>query len=214
MALKRSCKILVFSLLLVYLVMSFSEGSVTVPASKYFGIPALGTYISFGSEQTFSEISRVSSYWYFDGFGVQVENGNLSITEWLTVDDKIVFTVTAPSGNTSTTRIYAGTWGRPWEVDGATTWSYSMGSRVVVINVLHSSSEEVTVDWRVPRRMADIAATGYIAISLTSLGFVILIAIAIIQGDSRTMWISVIMGTAVIISLFVVMFIIQAISNI
>jgi hypothetical protein len=62
--------------------------------------------------------------------------------------DKLTFTVSAPSGTTSTTKVHAGDKGEPSKIIGATNWSYDDSASIVTINVIHPNAEEVEVIWR------------------------------------------------------------------
>ena len=61
--------------------------------------------------------------------------------------DKLTFTVSAPSGTTSTTKVHAGDKGKPSKIKGATNWSYDDSTSIVTINVIHPDAEEVEVIW-------------------------------------------------------------------
>jgi len=59
----------------------------------------------------------------------------------------ITFVISAPSGNTSTTKVYVGDKGKPTSVSGATSWSYNEATKILTITVVHSSPATITVDW-------------------------------------------------------------------
>lgn len=59
--------------------------------------------------------------------------------------NKLSITVFAPSGETSTTKVYCGSKGEPTSVSGASSWSYDNETKTATINVLHNGSIEVTV---------------------------------------------------------------------
>ena len=65
-------------------------------------------------------------------------------------DDKLTFTVSAPSGGTSTTKVYCGSKGKPTSVTGADSWSYDSDTKICTVSVTHSSSQTVTLDWSIP----------------------------------------------------------------
>lgn len=122
-----------------------SAHTITVPTNTYFGF-GTGSYINFNTQQTFDTIKRENNLWYFDGYGFQVQNANATITNWFT-NNKLTFTVDAPSETTSVTKVYVGDKGEPAKVDGATSWNYDSSSRICIINVEHSSSKTVTLNW-------------------------------------------------------------------
>jgi len=137
-----------FAFLTLYLFIPIvSAHTITVPPNVYFGIPAYGTYINFSTQQTFDTIYRENSYWYFNGYGFQVQNANMTITNFLT-NEKLAFAVTALSDTTSTTKVYCSDKGKPISVSGATSWNYDLATRICTIAVDHSSSQQVVLDWR------------------------------------------------------------------
>lgn len=48
---------------------------------------------------------------------------------------------------TSNTKIYCATKGEPRNVEGASSWSYNIYNKILSLDVLHSSSKTVLVDW-------------------------------------------------------------------
>jgi len=73
-----------------------------------------------------------------------VENGMIYAVSW---DSNLLsYKIVAPSGVTTTTKIYVGDRGEPVTVSGA-TYSYDGASKILTLTVTHSSSQQVTVDW-------------------------------------------------------------------
>lgn len=64
----------------------------------------------------------------------------------------LTFTLTADSGVTSTTQVYCASRGRPTNVIGVSSWSYSQSTNRVTLNVVHSSPEEVILEWTIPEQ--------------------------------------------------------------
>ena len=65
-------------------------------------------------------------------------------------NEQLAFTVSASSGQTSTTKIYCGNLQKPKQVDGLTstgTWTYDDGTKILTITDTHSSSLTFTVSW-------------------------------------------------------------------
>lgn len=71
----------------------------------------------------------------------------VNITRWVESIDALTFIINAPSGITSTAKIYCGNLGEPFGVRGATNWSYDASTGILTISVLHSSSTAITVTW-------------------------------------------------------------------
>jgi hypothetical protein len=73
------------------------------------------------------------------------------ITSTLYANDKLTFTVSAPSGTTSTTMVYCGDKGEPTTIqatNGTLTWSYNASTRILTLNVTHVDPAETVVNWR------------------------------------------------------------------
>ena len=137
---------LALALTLLALLVSLAFASITVPSTAYFGLPDSGTYISFSSETTLSSAYRESNFWYLDGYGFQVENGNMTITDFFKSNEHILkFTVTGETGTTSTSRFYTAGKGQPNDVLGAETWSYNSATGIVTVTVYHASTQEIQV---------------------------------------------------------------------
>ena len=77
-------------------------------------------------------------------------------------DNKLMMTVSAPTGQKSTTKVYVGDKGEPTQVytiNGNLTWSYNASTRILTLNVLHTGSANILVDWRI---LGDIDGDGYV----------------------------------------------------
>ena len=136
---------LLITLFLLTTVPLVSAHDITVPTNAYFGLPIYGTYINFNTETTFDNVYRENSYWYFDGYGFQVQNANMTITKFFT-DNELKFMVSAPSG-TSAAKVYCAEKGKPTTVSGVSSWNYSEVTRIVTITVAHSSEQEIIIKW-------------------------------------------------------------------
>lgn len=72
------------------------------------------------------------------------------ITASTLTDSQLKFTISAPSGNTTTTNIYCGSKGKPKEVSGLSStgsWSYDDITKILIITTVHSSDAQITVSW-------------------------------------------------------------------
>jgi len=151
--LKKSFFFLCF--LILFLFIPFvSAHTITVPTNFYFGIPRYGTYINFNTEKTFDNVYRENDYWYFDGYGFQVQNANMTITDYFTNPYILKLTVNAPSGTASTTKVYVGDKGVPKEVwieNGTLAWSYDASTTTLTLEATHlNRTVKIVVDWRMP----------------------------------------------------------------
>ena len=61
--------------------------------------------------------------------------------------DEIDYTVNAETDVTSVTKIYVGNKGRPYNVSGATSWSYNSNLKIVTVNALHQSPSDIGLEW-------------------------------------------------------------------
>lgn len=79
------------------------------------------------------------------GFSCETESANMTVTK--VASDEIAYTVNAATDVTSTTKICVGSKGRPTEVSGSTSWSYSSALKVVTVSVLHQSPADIVFVW-------------------------------------------------------------------
>lgn len=75
-------------------------------------------------------------------------NLQAKITSLSATSNQLTFTVSSPSGTTSTTKIYCGSLGKPRSVRGATTWEYNATTKILTVTVVHSSSTIITLKWK------------------------------------------------------------------
>jgi hypothetical protein len=116
----------------------FAESfSTTVYPLDYFGVPPEFTsYISFANITvlTFpvnrSSINGYGVFLFFDGYGFQLNNGNITITEFF-VDNVLQYNLTAV-GN-STVSIYTNGLGQPISVTGAINSNYNSSSEILQV---------------------------------------------------------------------------------
>lgn len=95
--------------------------------------------------------------------------------------DFISFTVDAPTGFTSTIKIYCATTGKPKQVTGATEWSYDSSMRIATIQVWHTSAMPVTVSWG--------SATGLYPLTISVLqNGMPTFAYVVIGGENKTVF--------------------------
>ena len=128
----------------------YGSGTVQIlfPTHTYFGLPAYGTYITFNTQKTFSNSCRENNYWYFDGYGFQVQAANITITDYFqTATNILKFSITAPSETTSTTKIYVSNKGQPSTIIGATSSSYDIPTKILTMHVSHHSTANIELQW-------------------------------------------------------------------
>jgi len=74
-------------------------------------------------------------------------NSSVPIDNYVGKKESIRFTVFAPSGVMSTTKVYCGSLGKPSHIDGASSWSYDAATKILTLTVTHHSPATVTVYW-------------------------------------------------------------------
>jgi hypothetical protein len=77
---------------------------------------------------------------------------SLTITK-LFENKRFIATINAPSGTTSTTKIYCGDKGQPitvYSINGTLSWDYNTSNKILTVNVLHDSPARTLVYWRLP----------------------------------------------------------------
>jgi len=143
---------IILTVLLIEILFSFIPFKVSSDVYYYsakgqiFTLPTYTTTIGFNTDRIFTSIYRMNNYWYFNGYGFQVQNANMTINTFFD-NEQLSFTLTGETGNTSTTNIYTHGTGRPTNVYGSTSWSYNSATDILTITVLHSSTQEITVLW-------------------------------------------------------------------
>jgi hypothetical protein len=138
--------------------------TITIPPNVYFHLWQQNTYINFASTTTLDNLTQTNDKLYLNQYWFSVENANLTISKFFTTY-QLIFIVDAPSQNTSITRVYVDDWGQPTSVCAANatlTWSYDASTKILEFEIIHSSSVETTVDWRIP---GDVNGDGIIDIS-------------------------------------------------
>ena len=207
---------------ILFLSVSFVHATITVSSNYYFGLPSQDTYINFATAQTFNTLLRANGYWYFNDYRFQVQNANMTINSFF-VDNQLTFTLDAESGETSITKIYLGDLGEPQQIliDGTRSpINYNSGTKILTITVTHSSLASVVVDWSVESIVAleSTLSTGYIAITIASLGIIITIALVILvtiqtQADPQIMIPFIVSAVGINIALLVILFVLQGFST-
>ena len=121
--------------------------TITLGSNVYFGLPACKTYINFATPQILRSAYREDNFWYFNGYGFQVQNANITITNFF-VNNELNFTVQAPVGTLSTIIIYIKDKGQPETVIGASDWSYDDATKILIITATHTSSTiRISIVW-------------------------------------------------------------------
>lgn len=84
---------------------------------------------------------------------IAVTNLASNITSLSYSSDKLTLTINAPSGTTSTTKVYCGDKGEPTAVyatNGTLTWSHNASTKILTLNVVHDGPANILVDWKIP----------------------------------------------------------------
>jgi hypothetical protein len=127
------------------LLVDTAYSQVVVSPNVHFGLPAYATYIQFSTEKTFDTIYREDNYWYFNGYGFQVQNANMTITKFFQ-NNQLIFRLSSTSPNASISKIYVKSYGSPYTIGGTTVWSYTDLDKILTIQT-NQSSITITVQW-------------------------------------------------------------------
>lgn len=140
--------VLTFSLLILLIRTRANQDGITISPKVHFGLPPYATYINFSTQQTLTNLTlnNASWFWYFEEYGFQIQNANATITNFF-IDNQLTLNVYAPTGNTSTTKIYCADKGEPISVKGATSWNYDSGTKILTANISHSSWGQLEIEW-------------------------------------------------------------------
>ncbi len=123
--------------------------TITIPSNVFFHLWQQNTYINFASTTSLDNIIQTNDKLYLNQHWFSIENANLTISKFFK-GYQLIFIVKAPSGTTSTTKVYVDDWGEPTSVyatNGTLTWSYNASTRILTFTVLHFGRVEMTVDW-------------------------------------------------------------------
>lgn len=148
----KCLKLALLILLCLLTLVPFAFGDIYYNANTYpFTFPTYGTAMGFSTNMVFDTVYRESDYWYFNGYGFQVQNANLTITDFFTSDsNKLTFTVSAPSG-TSTTKVYCGDKGNPTSITPVNAdGGYDAAAKVQTLVWTHASDQEFMLSWHTP----------------------------------------------------------------
>lgn len=145
---KKPCKkiaytFLTISLLAFLFLPTVYAHTIIVEPNVYFGLPQYGTYISFSTQQAFDLVYRELGYWYFDGYGFQVQNANITITNFGFANNILAYNLTGTG--TSSSKIYVKEKGSPASVTGATFWNYDSPTKLLTVTA--TGSVTITVSW-------------------------------------------------------------------
>ena len=144
-------------------------------------------------------------------------NVNASVTSW-SFSNNLTFTVSAPSGSTSTTKVYVGDKGQPTSVSGATNWSYDEATKILTITVVHSSPATITVDWIIPPALIQTLRNNYYAvmtlISIAPIALVAALLVGLVKGkeslDPKAIFGVITLSTLIIIGYIILITIMNA----
>lgn len=112
------------------------------------------TYSSFYKTMNFTEITITSGIALITLTGTRrvtlTPYSCAYLTDYKLQKESMQLTINAPSGITSTTKVYAGDKGKPISVTGASNWTYDDSTKIVTVNLQHVNSQEVVLDWATP----------------------------------------------------------------
>jgi len=145
-------------LILPLLVPVSLAGAVTFDGDVNYVVSGGGT-INFASDFTaalmdfdlsqdlirFLEFSFGGTTYSQVGFACDTPGAVMNVTS--VTHSLLEYTVTAPTGTTSHTRIYAPGKGIPESVSGAQNWLYDTGSAIITVTAEHTSPVEIAISW-------------------------------------------------------------------
>lgn len=131
--------------------------NLTVTSDVYFTFPD-GSEINFANGKGFDNLTPENStgewFWMFDNYSFQMRDANMTITNYFSGfgqgNTRLGFTLYGESGNTSTTKLYTSLLGKPKyvRVNGVNVpFAYDEATGILTISIVHSSPEEVEIDW-------------------------------------------------------------------
>lgn len=145
---KKLCFFLTASIALTLLVTKAYGGTVTVPTTCRFGY-GTDAYFNFNTNQTFNTVYRENDYWHFDDYGFQVQNGNMTITDFFVYKNKLNYTITALNDTASTVKIYiSGYTCKAVFLNGTRQTenvNWTCASNITTINATHYSATSDTI---------------------------------------------------------------------
>lgn len=127
----------------VYGTVYLTNSPIQSVAHKDSEVQGVNIYQQWNSTTTNVNVTLLTKYF----LNASAQNINVTLQSATYESGKLTFTVSAPSGTTSTTKVYVDDKGKPKDVNGASNWFYENGSQVLTITVLHRSSETVEVFW-------------------------------------------------------------------
>ena len=96
-----------------------------------------------------AEYSRNATQGYIIHSDANISN----YSDQISSQNKLSFTLTYGSGETSNTEVYCGDKGKPTAVyatNGTPSWSYNASTMILTLNVMHDGPANLLVDWRIP----------------------------------------------------------------
>jgi len=79
------------------------------------------------------------------GFACDTANAIMNVTS--VTPTQVIYTVTAPTGGSSQTRVYAPGKGVPVSVSGCMNWLYDSGNSIITIIAEHTSPVNIIISW-------------------------------------------------------------------
>jgi hypothetical protein len=144
--------------------------------------------------------------------GVRITSSTATLTSIVSNPGNLLMTLAHGSG-TSTTKVYCADRGEP-KVTGATAYSYSASTKILTFTVTHWSSQNVGLDWSYAETRRYVVDRGFIALSLVSVSMIVVVAVALLNMKIDLAVAAVLLGAGLLVAIFVVMYILAALSSI
>lgn len=146
-------RVLAYSFLVVVLAFALLPSvafcSVTVNTNNYFSCGS-GSYVSFDETKTFNAVNKTfqTSGWYFDNYGFEATNCNITVTDLFVANSKAVYmTLRSTSDGVASVKFEDGNRvSQPASVSNVALWSYStVDNSVSFTNSLTANTNYIVV---------------------------------------------------------------------
>lgn len=129
------------------------HASTYVSPSVFFGF-GTGSYVNFNTAKTLTSIYRENGFWFFNGYGFYVANGNLTVKK-LMEGLEIAFTVSGRSGTQGTCKLKVPSKPHTVTVNGQEWmegygWNWNPTENILTVMVTYASSVDVVLSWQTP----------------------------------------------------------------
>ena len=153
----------------------------------------------------FSNFNYGSGTWGSIGFSCETETANMTVNA--VQRNYLKYTVNAPTSTTSITKIYLGNKGSPTNVVGANTLGYSIGAKTLTVSIIHSSPQEIEMEWKPELSKTWIRNALFPALSFASIILVVMagaVMMNALSGNVDPEMIKNIIAVAIVLTLAII----------